>query len=162
VYAKDLGIAADCSQRVCGTGRSWNSLPTSVASVPEAECFGRGVCNRASGVCTCRAGFGGASCEFSSCQDDCSGHGVCLPMSMLAKRADTLPLSVLADTVAYGFSEVNAVGLAKVMDGGSRCRSSMASHLQRAPHLVLLTAQSRSTMGSSLRLCGVLMVCLSD
>lgn len=41
------------------------------------ECSGRGICNRASGACTCSVGFTGDACERSICPSDCSGHGIC-------------------------------------------------------------------------------------
>ena len=41
------------------------------------ECSGRGICNRASGACTCSTGFTGDACERTICNNDCSGHGIC-------------------------------------------------------------------------------------
>ena len=100
-----MGIAVDCSQRVCGAGRSWNVLPDSATTVPDSECHGRGICNRNTGVCSCRAGFVGASCEHTACPNDCSGHGVCLSMTTIAGREDAPPLSN-ASVASYGFDEV--------------------------------------------------------
>ena len=42
-----------------------------------AECSSRGVCDRATGVCQCFAGYGGKGCRRTQCSNDCSGHGVC-------------------------------------------------------------------------------------
>eukprot|EP00750_Incisomonas_marina_P032291 INCI9106.1.p1 GENE.INCI9106.1~~INCI9106.1.p1 ORF type:complete len:276 (+),score=24.42 INCI9106.1:154-981(+) len=105
IVAQDLGVAVDCSQRVCGAGRSWNVLPADSATVPESECHGRGICNRLTGVCQCRPGFVGASCEHTSCPDDCSGHGVCISMSVAATKDAMLPLSSTPGPFLYGTVE---------------------------------------------------------
>jgi hypothetical protein len=58
------------------------------------ECSGRGECDHSTGTCRCDINFGGAACEKLSCpsdgfDDDCSGHGRCLPMWRLAEEAQT-------------------------------------------------------------------------
>lgn len=42
-----------------------------------AECSGRGICERATGTCSCIAGYTGDACQRTVCPNDCSGHGVC-------------------------------------------------------------------------------------
>jgi len=41
------------------------------------ECSAKGDCDRSSGLCTCYGGYEGAGCTRVSCQNDCSGHGLC-------------------------------------------------------------------------------------
>lgn len=41
------------------------------------ECSGRGLCDRASGACSCIAGYTGDACQRTACPNDCSGNGIC-------------------------------------------------------------------------------------
>merc|ERR550514_336066 len=43
----------------------------------ERECSDQGLCDRATGLCSCFAGYTGSSCQRTACPDDCSGHGTC-------------------------------------------------------------------------------------
>jgi hypothetical protein len=45
--------------------------------LPEAECSDQGLCDRATGLCSCFPGYSGSSCQRTVCPDDCSGHGTC-------------------------------------------------------------------------------------
>lgn len=81
----------DCSERECATGHAWfdEASDTNVAHHPNTECSNRGICDRATGTCTCAAGFTGAACERLGCYGDpgkpeCNGNGRCLTMSQLA------------------------------------------------------------------------------
>lgn len=47
------------------------------------ECAGQGVCDRATGLCTCNPGYEGYACERTKCPNTCSGHGVCTPTMYL-------------------------------------------------------------------------------
>ncbi|CAM9229530.1 unnamed protein product [Sphacelaria rigidula] len=86
--------AADCSARVCPSGKAWGDVPTGpLAAHQVQECSGRGLCDRESGECECFDGFSGGACERSGCPNDCSGHGRCVNMKSLATTSEALPLS---------------------------------------------------------------------
>ena len=82
---------ADCSQRICPKDVSWFTLPSAdnVAHVTESvECSDRGVCDSSSGKCTCVSGYSGQACQILDCAEPtCNGHGTCLTMKELSKRA---------------------------------------------------------------------------
>jgi len=51
------------------------------------ECSNKGVCDRASGGCSCYPGYDGVACQRASCPGypaSCSGHGVCKSIKQLA------------------------------------------------------------------------------
>jgi len=89
---------ADCSERVCPSGKPWFGLPAAAnsahAALEPVECSAQGECDRSSGECVCTGLFEGAACERLRCPADpsgltpsCSGHGQCLTMSKLALEA---------------------------------------------------------------------------
>ncbi len=89
----------DCSLRLCPAGNAWVDFPSSddVAHASNTECSNMGICDRNTGKCKCRTGFGGPSCELLMCplgrsirdrQEQCSGHGRCLSLREAAKRQD--------------------------------------------------------------------------
>jgi len=49
------------------------------------ECSNKGRCDRDKGTCYCLAGYEGSACQYASCPNRCSGHGVCLSARELAK-----------------------------------------------------------------------------
>ena len=57
------------------------------------ECSNQGICDHASGTCNCASGYTGAACDKRLCPNDCSGHGRCLSMRVLAAHTDAWPLS---------------------------------------------------------------------
>ncbi|KAA0176694.1 hypothetical protein FNF27_01975 [Cafeteria roenbergensis] len=118
----DGWMGPDCSIRGCPWGRSWFDVPVigpNVAHQP-SECSDMGTCDRLTGQCDCREGFGGSACEVMECPGTrateeagrvadkegrkqvaapCSGHGQCLTMRRLADFATDNGVPV---SVAYG------------------------------------------------------------
>merc|ERR1712019_25362 len=85
----------DCSRRTCPRGISWSmsslgfrqgKAPTPLKGAntdlvcshqQERECSDQGLCDRATGLCSCFPGYTGSACQRTACPDDCSGHGTC-------------------------------------------------------------------------------------
>jgi len=81
----------DCSLRRCPRSKPWffEATGPNEAHVVDVECAGMGYCDRGSGSCVCRDGFGGSACQRLDCPRDkelraCSGKGRCLPMFRMA------------------------------------------------------------------------------
>lgn len=85
----------DCSIRICPAGKAWADLPSAsnVAHQDYAECSNMGDCDRSTGYCNCRYGFGGPACDTMLCPVDfvptieggtrvdvCSGNGACISL----------------------------------------------------------------------------------
>lgn len=71
---------ADCSRRTCARGTSWSmsdAADLACKHKTERECSDKGLCDRATGICSCFPGYSGSSCQRTSCPNDCSGHGTC-------------------------------------------------------------------------------------
>eukprot|EP00501_MAST-03F_sp_TOSAG23-6_P000810 GSMAST32.ASY1.ANO1.840.1 assembled CDS len=83
---------ADCSQYTCAPAfgewkdRAWHidQLQTHVDNV---ECSDAGLCDRTTGVCNCFAGYEGSACQRATCENECSGHGICQSNMQFAKDA---------------------------------------------------------------------------
>ncbi|KAF1771891.1 EGF-like domain, extracellular [Phytophthora cactorum] len=81
-------VGGDCSGRQCPFTRAWHDTAQRDDDAHYyAECGNRGTCDRATGECTCDAGFIGSGCRRMQCPNDCSGHGTCEFIEELA--ADT-------------------------------------------------------------------------
>jgi len=82
-----LGLShdsGDCSDRICPFEIAWVDKPDVNGQRHKyAECAGRGLCNRDSGLCECFPGYEGKACQRTTCPNDCSGHGQCAYMDDL-------------------------------------------------------------------------------
>ena len=87
----------DCSARVCPAEISWGDLPAykshQIINHQLSECSDKGICDRQSGNCMCFEGYQGKACEKMKCPNACSGHGVCMTLSRLARQRIALPLT---------------------------------------------------------------------
>lgn len=77
-------MGADCSLMTCPKGTSWSTLVVNddktydnAKHKADVECSDGGICDRATGECTCFPGYEGSSCQRTVCPNDCSGHGTC-------------------------------------------------------------------------------------
>merc|ERR1740130_226312 len=53
-----MPMKPDCSERMCKMGKAWADLATATDTAHAlVECSNAGICNRASGLCTCFQGF---------------------------------------------------------------------------------------------------------
>ena len=128
--AKDVTSyrAPDCSSKTCPLGSAWAWVATSNVSAHSevVECSNKGICDHTTGLCQCVSGFMGPACERWSCPNDCSGHGQCLSMKVLATHADGMPLSRPTSYSVHASSGIN--GLNKAWDDdmiyGCLCDSS--------------------------------------
>lgn len=76
----------------CPYGNAWVDLAagTDIAHNP-AECSNMGLCDRTTGACVCREGFGGKACERMKCPgttSECNGVGQCQSMLYYALTKD--------------------------------------------------------------------------
>jgi len=90
----DGWISGDCSERTCAYGPAWFDEAIGVDDAHNsAECSNMGICDRLTGLCTCREGFSGIACERMNCPVDangltCAGHGRCMSMREYAEHQD--------------------------------------------------------------------------
>eukprot|EP00753_Platysulcus_tardus_P000084 PLAT10071.2.p1 GENE.PLAT10071.2~~PLAT10071.2.p1 ORF type:complete len:670 (-),score=206.73 PLAT10071.2:72-2081(-) len=104
--------AADCSQRTCPTGIAWSDVATGNDDAHNsAECSNMGLCDRTTGLCSCRSGWEGSACDRMSCVRDssgnlCSGHGECFSMASAAAERDDVRLLV---STSYSLWDANLV-----------------------------------------------------
>jgi len=71
-------LSGDCSDRICPFDMAWVDTPDVDGFFHRyAECSGKGLCDRSSGLCECFDGYEGKACQRTSCPNDCSGHGTC-------------------------------------------------------------------------------------
>lgn len=84
----------DCSLRSCPTGKSWFNYPSedNKAHFDYASCSNMGICDLATGLCTCRENFYGQACEFMGCggglTTPCNNNGKCVTMKEMALWAE--------------------------------------------------------------------------
>jgi hypothetical protein len=69
-----------------------------VAHNEGAECSNMGLCDRTTGLCVCRVGWSGISCNRMDCPKDeagileCSGHGSCMSVEQAARIQNDVTL----------------------------------------------------------------------
>ena len=82
----------DCSLFTCPYGDAWVDYPTGIDDAHNpAECSNMGLCDRTTGLCTCRLGFSGKACERLVCPgagSECNGVGKCQSMLYYALTKD--------------------------------------------------------------------------
>ena len=89
----------DCSLKLCPTAIAWSDIASGVDDAHNlAECSNMGVCDRSTGLCSCREGFEGKSCERLSCSNSCNNVGECLSMFYYATTKDSGSGSVYSYT----------------------------------------------------------------
>ncbi|GBG28286.1 Multiple epidermal growth factor-like domains protein 10 [Hondaea fermentalgiana] len=80
----------NCMLLTCPSGPAWFAEPTMSNSVhATAECSNMGICDRETGLCSCKSGFTGNACQLLACPgaeegNTCNGHGTCYNMQQLA------------------------------------------------------------------------------
>lgn len=80
---------ADCSEMICPFGHAWADAPYATDQAHAlVECSNMGVCDRTTGLCTCKDMFEGAACERMTCPATCNNRGQCLTMSDYARTVD--------------------------------------------------------------------------
>ena len=96
----------DCSSRLCPSGKAWFDFPTSSNNAHSllTECSNMGTCNRYTGICKCRNGFGGPACDKMICPTKidskytsgvtlpCHGNGQCLSVKQASLKQDYITL----------------------------------------------------------------------
>lgn len=87
-------LPGDCSRRSCPEAPAFVDYATADDTAHlDAECSNMGICNRATGTCTCRSGFTGMACEYMDCPADadgvpCNGRGRCMSMRDASRLRD--------------------------------------------------------------------------
>ena len=78
----------DCSLRTCPKDFAWVGTVVGANNLhPWAECSNKGLCDRASGLCSCFAGYEGVACQRTICPNNCNNRGTCWPEKHLAAKA---------------------------------------------------------------------------
>ena len=77
----------DCSEKTCPQGMQWAAPPHAPHDhTSRVECSGVGKCDRKLGVCVCPEPYTGVGCRFTTCPNDCSGHGKCYSQAEIARQ----------------------------------------------------------------------------
>ena len=118
-------VGIDCSQRLCPTGHAWFDFPTAdnTAHYAYTECSNMGVCDRSTGRCLCRNGYGGSACnrmlcpyaDYQTCMNSyhgrvcgdqaiCSGNGLCMSL----RDASSHYLNAINDIIDTEYNDWDA------------------------------------------------------
>ena len=57
---------------------------------PWVGCSNRVYCNRENVECECYDGYDGMACQRQKCAEDCNDRGFCLPVKLIAERANAV------------------------------------------------------------------------
>ena len=122
----------DCSLRTCPAGYAWVDLPsaTDTAHGYYTECSNMGDCNRETGQCVCRPGFGGPACDQMLCptgglskrdfEEDkeipCSGNGRCIDLAYAQEYKDYVNFF---DSTTYASWDAHMIQLAAGPDAAA-------------------------------------------
>ena len=67
---------------------------TDTAHAKRTECSNMGICDTATGACTCAEGFAGDACQYIKCpvKGTCSGHGICRRTAEMGIQKTCFPI----------------------------------------------------------------------
>lgn len=80
-------LLTDSQQDPAGTYEFFNPNAKDNEAHFYMECSNKGICDRATGLCTCFDGYEGSSCHRTTCPSKCTGHGTCESMRELGAKA---------------------------------------------------------------------------
>ncbi|GAB9471524.1 hypothetical protein Gpo141_00008731 [Globisporangium polare] len=80
-------ILTDSQQSPAGTYEFFNPDAKNDEAHFYMECSNKGICDRATGLCTCFDGYEGSGCQRTTCPSKCTGHGTCESMRELGAKA---------------------------------------------------------------------------
>lgn len=87
-FSNDAGwILAESQQDPEGTYEYFSPAAKTNEAHFYMECSNKGLCDRATGLCTCFDGFEGSACQRTTCPSKCSGHGTCESLRELGAKA---------------------------------------------------------------------------
>eukprot|EP01041_Mallomonas_annulata_P002290 gene2290-4453_t len=79
----------DCSKRTCPSGPRLSDIAYDTDLAHQyIPCSGQGTCDGLSGLCICKPGYTGATCERTICPNSCSNHGACISLREAAAGYD--------------------------------------------------------------------------
>lgn len=103
-------ILANSQQAPAGTYEYFNPAAADSEAHFYLECANKGICDRATGLCTCFDGYEGNGCARTTCPNKCNGHGVCHSIRQLGEKAGgtLFGLEQPAGSVGYDLWDANS------------------------------------------------------